>query len=40
MVGTVNPPKRGDVVWLDFDPQTGSDKPAKSILTQRRKGAT
>ncbi len=29
MVGAVNPLKRGDVVWLDFDPQTGREQSGR-----------
>ena len=29
MVRTINPPQRGDVVWLDFDPQTGREQSGR-----------
>ena len=29
MVGAINPPQRGDVVWLDFDPQTGREQSGR-----------
>jgi mRNA interferase MazF len=29
MVSAINPPQRGDVVWLDFDPQTGREQSGR-----------
>ena len=29
MVSAINSPQRGDVVWLDFDPQTGREQSGR-----------